>query len=479
MGNGDQKNLIDDSGSQDFLGVSDDNSIPTKNSCFDPAQINKDNLDENLNQLKNQASDCYNILPIDNYLGNTNQVKYSNNIKTMQNIYNLQGSDFSSSLSNSISFTNSSTPEGGNTRPASCSKVTTHARLQKKSRSRVLLNYAQTMELEKAFTTCHYPDMTLRKTLSEKLQLPTSKIQIWFSNRRAKFRRGEKESLTKDSMVTNTPTQINSLGPDLYDQNDPKGKERTLQFQIGRGELENPNIFMRALNEKNLPQYNLMNSNNQLKRDDQNILSNPLYIYPQTQTTTQFSFPYNQPRGGIFNENTVQNFGTICSSKCKSDFGLKEKVSANLGLTKTDIINFLNSSDLLQHTGDSSISDINFDDPELGSFLFSTEGMEVKEKYDSGFDYGLSQTNVGSTYNKDVSPGTTTNTSTFSSIQNILAGCGGDGSMVKMDDSDFTIPISNNSLTKSSFHLSPDINQNINDTSPKDLDSQKDKTNCY
>ena len=48
-------------------------------------------------------------------------------------------------------------------------------------------------------------------------------------------------------MVTNTPTQINSLGPDLYDQNDPKGKERTLQFQIGRGELENPNIFMRVI----------------------------------------------------------------------------------------------------------------------------------------------------------------------------------------------------------------------------------------
>ena len=178
MGNVDKKNLIDDSSSQDFLAESNDNSISTKNICFDPSQINKDNLNENLNQLKNQASDCYKKLPIDNYLGNTNQVKYSNNIKTAQNIYNFQGSDFSSALSNSISFTHSSTPERGNTRPASCSKLTTHSRIQKKSRSRVLLNYAQTMELEKAFTTCHYPDMTLRKTLSEKLQLPTSKIQV-------------------------------------------------------------------------------------------------------------------------------------------------------------------------------------------------------------------------------------------------------------------------------------------------------------
>ena len=73
-----------------------------------------------------------------------------------------------------------------------------------------------------------------------------------------------------------------------------------------------------------------MNSNNQLKCNDQNILSNPLYIYPQTQTTTQFSFPYNQSRAGIFNENTVQNFGKICSSKCKSDFGLKENNSAGI-----------------------------------------------------------------------------------------------------------------------------------------------------
>ncbi|MEN2496391.1 MAG: Paired box protein Pax-6, partial [Marteilia pararefringens] len=47
----------------------------------------------------------------------------------------------------------------------------------KKCRSRELLSYSQTLELEKSFNTCHYPDLALRNSLANKLKLSASKIQ--------------------------------------------------------------------------------------------------------------------------------------------------------------------------------------------------------------------------------------------------------------------------------------------------------------
>ncbi len=61
---------------------------------------------------------------------------------------------------------------------------------QRQRRNRHSFNTHQTAELEKLFEqSTHYPDAGTIGLLSKQLKMPVSRIQIWFQNRRAKFRR--------------------------------------------------------------------------------------------------------------------------------------------------------------------------------------------------------------------------------------------------------------------------------------------------